>query len=324
MLRYAYQVSSEFGIYPLLGSVVRALGQERWRVAVVSWEKKSPDFLSFQKLLKDPQRLAVLTWNEFQKSDDNTSYDLVLFTGEKSKFQQHLSDDELSARSHLMYIEKNPQIDEFDLISAFDIQELHSEGVIAVTGTAQGGGKGKTTTALGLAAEHFLKGEKVAIVQWFKEKKAGHLTWSISEHRFPDQLLHPERFSFYATGAGFVGSPNLDRVNEEAAHKQKAREGVELATQLIQSGEYSIVVLDEFVDTLLEVMSYLPYRLLEVGEVQALLKVAINSKTKVVVTGRQVTPEWETYIKTAITISEVKHPFKTSGGKQKAVPGLDY
>lgn len=309
-MNYAYVSPNKIGKYPLLGSVVRAIGQSSWKILVLATEEEAEVYKKLKDQLKNADRLDLSTLERFEKSKERDDYHLII-----SQYPDTIIN---SVKSHVMTLGKHPKSEEYDLISQFEVKELQSKGVIAITGN----GKGKTTSALGFAVEAFLNKRKVAIVQWFKEKKAGHLTWSISEHRFPEELKRSEDFVFYATGAGFVGSPNLDRVSEEKEHRQKAQEGVKLATQLIESGDYSAIVLDEFVDTLPEVMSYLPYRLLEIEEVQELLKFANESQTQVIVTGRKVTSEWEQFIKTSITVEEIKHPFKTSG--KKAVPGLDY
>lgn len=123
-------------------------------------------------------------------------------------------------------------------------------------------------------------------------------------------------------GAGFVGSPNMDRVKEEEEHQKKARIGLELARTIIAGGKYATVVLDEFVDTLPEVMTSLPYELLQVSDIQNILKLAEESQTQVIITGRQMTHSWEKFVKESIVISQVKHPYATRG--TAAISGLDF
>ena len=46
-----------------------------------------------------------------------------------------------------------------------------------------GNGKGKTSAALGVGVRAALSGMKVAIVQWYKEKR-----WPIAEHKIGDKF----------------------------------------------------------------------------------------------------------------------------------------
>lgn len=300
-LRYAYNVPSELELYPLLGSAVRALGKKQWNIAVFGSEHQRKIFQTLRDKLKTSVLLQVPG-----DLDSSQSIDLVL------------SFSPIRVLTHSMVIDRLPVLEQYDLISAFTLDQLRRKGVVALTGT----GKGKTTTAIGIATESFLKGGRVAVIQWFKEKKSGDLTWAINEHAFPNQLKLPDQFQFFPTGAGFVGSPNMDRVAEETEHRAKAESGFHLAKKLILSGEYSTIVLDEFLDTLPEVMNSLPYRLLDLAQVQELLHLAQDTSSQIVVTGRQVIPELAQLIKTSITITEVKHPWSSRGAG--AVSGLDF
>lgn len=321
-LEYAYITSDAYSSYPLLGSVIRALGKKNWKVLVLAPKEEQSVFLQLKATLKNPDRLTVLSFDQLSKINDQ-SFELVLSQYADPKLNQQIRNHlQILGKSHVMTVDSSPSFEEYDLISSFEVQELHPQGVVAITGTKTSGGKGKTTTALGMAVEKLAEGNTVAIVQWFKEKNTGELTWAINEHYFADQLVVPERFAIYPTGAGFVGSPNMDRVAEENEHREKAWAGVQLAKELILSREYSTIVLDEFVDCLSEVMPMLPYPLLELKVVQELLQLAADSGIQVIVTGRKITPEWERFVKTSITISEVKHPWSTR--KAGAVSGLDF
>jgi ATP:corrinoid adenosyltransferase len=325
-LIYAYQTSAGLGFYPLVGSLIRAVGK-KWRVLVVTPPEYLEFFEKFQNILLSPEIIVLTTRNELEKSLITSSkpFDLVLSLYDDSTFNNSLrSHPQIKGYSHVMVIDSEPTFEEYDLISQFKTTKLHNTGVTAITGT----GKGKTTTALGMLAETFLNGgqtnktNKVAVIQWFKEKKSGTLTWSINEHAFPDLLREPTDFQFYPTGAGFVGSPTMDRVAEIKEHTQRAQAGVELAKKFIASGEYQGLVLDELVDTLPQVMKYLPEPLLAIEDVQNLLDYARQHSLQTIVTGRQITPEWSDYIKTSVVISEIKHPW--SSHKKGALSGLDF
>ncbi|MBU2052366.1 cob(I)yrinic acid a,c-diamide adenosyltransferase, partial [Patescibacteria group bacterium] len=57
-----------------------------------------------------------------------------------------------------------------------------------------GDGKGKTSAALGVAVRAALSGLKVAIVQWYKEKR-----WSIAEHKIGKYI---KNIRIYPLGSG--------------------------------------------------------------------------------------------------------------------------
>ncbi|MEO8581220.1 MAG: cob(I)yrinic acid a,c-diamide adenosyltransferase [Patescibacteria group bacterium] len=317
-LEYAYTGSDTS--YAVLGSLVRAIGKG-WNILVIAPPDRQRIFQQLHTELEAPELLNVISIEQFETAQQSQKgkFDLVVSLYSNSDVNKTIRNSpSVLGKSYVMTVDANPDPKEYDLISGFTRNRIRESGVIGITGS----GKGKTTTALGIAMESVLEGGRGAVIQWFKEKKSGALTWAINEHNFPDAMYNPNQLSFHPTGAGFVGSPNMDRVTEEVEHREKAVEGVELAKKLIATGEYTVIVLDEFVDTLKEVMSYLPYPLLELETVQELLALARESSTQVVVTGRQVTPEWEGFIQDSIVISEVKHPW--SSKKAGAVSGLDF
>lgn len=309
-LEYLYQIPESYAHLPLLGSAVRALGKE-WSVEVDFEGKQDVVFQRLKDLLKEPERLRI-------NAGDNES-DLLLIGGKQAELINRRRDSiHTLGRRHVMT--SGQDIDEnYDLVSGFNISTLNEQGVIAITGA----GKGKTTTAIGFAAETMTSGRKTAIVQWFKERKSGRMTWSINEHFFPQMLKSPELMRFEPMGLGFFGSPTMDRVAEYKAHKAKACEGLELAKELIHSGDYGLVVLDEFVDTVPEISANIEVPLIDLEEVQFFLdEVNQQNQTQVVVTGRQVTDDWRQYVGHSIVIDEIRHPWSTR--QAGAVSGLDF
>jgi ATP:corrinoid adenosyltransferase len=300
---------------PLVGSVIRALGKG-WKVTILAQEE---GLVFWQDLAQDwlPGRLEVVV-----TLAENANCNVLVLDSSLSHEQQRawLESEQVVGKMHV--ISAGPLNHEFpyNLISQFTLEHQKLEGVRAFVGT----GKGKTTSALGWAWQE-ARGKPVAVVQWFKEKSSGHLTWAINEHFAAKQLRHPEQLSFYPTGLGFYGSPALDRVKGEQAyqyHRERALEGVSLAGRLLREKEIGALVLDEFVDTLQAVSGNLPQDLLLLSEIQALLRDAVQSKIPVAVSGRRVTPEWSEFVATKIEIKNLRHPWTHE--KRAAVSGLDF
>ncbi|MEM6850488.1 MAG: cob(I)yrinic acid a,c-diamide adenosyltransferase, partial [Pseudomonadota bacterium] len=85
------------------------------------------------------------------------------------------------------------------------------------------------------------------------------------------------------------------------------------ATEMMASGDYDLIVLDE-------INIALRYDYLSISTVIAALK-ARSDRTSVVLTGRDAKPELCDYADLVSEMREVKHPFKSG---IKAQRGLDY
>lgn len=321
-LEYLYQAGPGVALYPLLGSCLRALGKG-WTVQVLSTHHLSP-FSALQNLLKDPEKLLLenLADESVPASLEETKANLVLIDAVDSPHTIKALRDRLLGKAHLMVGGDDPLPDDYDLISRFLSQDLQKQGVLSFTGP----GKGKSSSAFGVALQAAVQGERAAIVQWFKEPKGPRGTWSINEHYFPEELRDPTRVEFYPTGAGFFGSANLDRVQGPEAyayHRNAALQGATLATELIASGQYRVVVLDELVDTLSDISQNIPQSLLDEKVIRDLLSLSLNHPAvKVVVTGRRVTPHWADLIQRSYVIEEIRHPWSSRG--KAAISGLDF
>ena len=88
-----------------------------------------------------------------------------------------------------------------------------------------GEGKGKTSAALGVAMRAVGQGKKVAMVQWYKERR-----WKIGEHNLPELLKKP-LFEIYPMGQGFYKLPTDHASSGE--HHQAAQEALKLAKKLL-------------------------------------------------------------------------------------------
>jgi len=94
-----------------------------------------------------------------------------------------------------------------------------------------GDGKGKTTAALGLALRAAGAGARVFIAQFAKGRPSAEMA---ALQRFADLITIKQ----YGRGRFIVGEPDPEDV-------EAAREGLEEAQNVIASGEYSLVILDE-------------------------------------------------------------------------------
>lgn len=325
-LEYAYQTTPKLGKLPSFGSVVRALGKG-WKVCIITSRPDQTELSFFKNVLMKPESFHVLSVEE-AKVADFSIFHLVLFDEVEYELISELRNSpNILGKSHVMAVEQRSatELFEYDLISHFSEETFQSQGVTAITGN----GKGKTTSALGLAIQSLSKTPKakIIVIQWFKEKKqSGDLTWAINEHQFPQLLKDPKVLEFFPTGLGFYGSPKMDRVKGDNAyqkHRLKAYEGLQLARRAVESGKYNLVVLDELIDTVKEIAQNIEFPLIGLKDLQEFLAFCVlQTKTPIVVTGRRVTEDWREYISRSIVITEVKHPW--SSHHRGAVSGLDF
>ncbi len=103
-----------------------------------------------------------------------------------------------------------------------------------------GDGKGKTTSAFGVALRAVGRGWKVLMIQytkmgeWPKGEPMGEIVGA--------RRLAPD-LEVISTGIGFVSI--LGDPYTFAEHREAAQKGLELARQTMASGEYDLLILDE-------------------------------------------------------------------------------
>ncbi|HEY4744595.1 MAG TPA: cob(I)yrinic acid a,c-diamide adenosyltransferase [Desulfuromonadaceae bacterium] len=171
--------------------------------------------------------------------------------------------------------------------------------VVVITGH----GKGKTTSALGMAVRACGHGMKVCIIQFMKgDLYAGE--WDGIKRMNCDIELH-------ATGKGFCGI----RGNPYpwAEHRANAQEAIKLARTKMESGGFHILILDE-------INNALKLRLLDLEQVVSML----HNKPPpmhLILTGRDAHPQVIELADTVSEIHEVKHAFHRDIEPQ---PGIDY
>lgn len=163
-----------------------------------------------------------------------------------------------------------------------------------------GNGKGKSSSAFGMAIRTLGHGKKVGVVQFIK----GAMT--TGEEQFLRRF--PEEVSFYAMGEGYTWETQ-DRERDIVC----AEKAWERAQGFLKDPEIGLVVLDEL-------NIALKYRYLDVQRVIADLD-ARPEMQHVVVTGRAAPPE---LIEAADTVTEmqvVKHAFAAGIAAQ---PGIEW
>lgn len=161
-----------------------------------------------------------------------------------------------------------------------------------------GNGKGKSSSAFGMAVRSLGWGMKVAIVQYVKGK------WETGERNFFE--ANPELLTWEVMGEGFTWDTQ-DRALDIAA----ARAAWERSKALILDPQYEFVILDELNIVLRD--DTLPF-----GEVLAFLKDRPLSK-HICITGRSARSELLEIADLVTEFTEVKHPFKAGFKAQKGV-----
>lgn len=163
-----------------------------------------------------------------------------------------------------------------------------------------GNGKGKTSAALGLALRAIGRGLKVCLIQFIKGGFDYGELYAVKN--LPN-------FTLKAFGRGrFITSEPPEEEDIKLAN-----EALELAKEIVQTGEYDIVILDE-------VNVALHLKLIRLQDVVDIIKKK-PEKVEMILTGRDA-PESIIELADLVTeFKEIKHPF--SKGYQ-ARKGIEY
>ena len=166
-----------------------------------------------------------------------------------------------------------------------------------------GGGKGKTSAALGLVLRAVGYNHKVCMIQFVKG------TWHYGELDSAKRLA-PE-FELITAGKGFVGI--LDDKSPREDHVKAANDTLEISKEKIMSGNFDVVILDE--------INYaLQLKLLNLDDVIDLIK-SKPAELDLVLTGNHATKEVIELADLVTEMKEIKHPFKSG---LKAKKGIDF
>ncbi len=155
-----------------------------------------------------------------------------------------------------------------------------------------GGGKGKTTAALGMAVRAVGYGHHVLILQFIKG------SWHYGEI---DGLrrLAPE-VELVQGGEGFVGI--IDDTKERSEHEQAAAQALMLAREKIATDAYDLVILDE--------INYaLQLNLIELDPVKELIATRPH-RLDLVLTGNHAHPDLIEQADLVTEMREIKHPYQ--------------
>ncbi len=162
-----------------------------------------------------------------------------------------------------------------------------------------GDGKGKSTAAFGTAIRAIARGWKVAVVQFLKSGE-----WSVGEEKIGRDI----GIDWWALGDGFTWDSD-DMEESEAI----AREAWLHARNVIESGEYDVVVLDE-------VTYPINWGWVPVEEAVAAIE-ARPDRVNLILTGRDA-PEAIVEIADTVTdMKKVKHAFDAGIMARR---GIDY
>jgi len=148
-----------------------------------------------------------------------------------------------------------------------------------------GNGKGKTTAAFGLALRATGAGKSVFIAQFVKGQE-------YSEIKSVKQYLPLIKIKQYGLECFIINEPTQDDINI-------GRKGFEEVSEIIRTGEYDIIVLDEA-----NIAIY--YKLFSVVELLEVLKNKAK-KTEIIITGRYAPAELIDFADLVTEMKEVKH-----------------
>jgi cob(I)alamin adenosyltransferase len=162
-----------------------------------------------------------------------------------------------------------------------------------------GNGKGKTTAAMGVLFRAWGRDMKVIMLQFIK-----HTTANFGEQRAAQKI----GISMRAMGDGFTWR---SRDLEQSA--DLARALWEDAKEVITSGEYDVVVLDEFTYPM-------HYGWIPVEDVIEVLKQRPEMQ-HVIITGRHAPEALVDYADLVTEMNVVKHPYESG---IKAQPGIEF
>lgn len=180
------------------------------------------------------------------------------------------------------------------------LEPKERKGLIVVI---TGDGKGKTTSALGMAVRACGHGLRVCIIQFMKgDLYAGE--WDGIK-------LLDCAIELHATGKGFCGIQGNPYPWME--HRANAQDAIDLVHEKIVSGGFDLLILDE-------INNAVKLKLVDLEQVLAILR-AKPPLMHLILTGRDAHPEVIGLANTVSEIKEIKHAYRKDIEPQ---PGIDY
>lgn len=174
---------------------------------------------------------------------------------------------------------------------------MKKKGLIMVL---TGDGKGKTTSALGMALRALGHGFKVIMIQFIKGSMRYGELHSVAG-------LTPA-FEIIPLGRGFV---HVDPHNPAAEDVDAAREALRVSAEKIQSDSYFMVILDE-------INNAIDYGLLDVQDVLAMLT-SKPPEVNVILTGRGAHPEILSRADLITEMKEIRHHYQQGEKSRKGI-----
>ncbi|NOQ45465.1 MAG: cob(I)yrinic acid a,c-diamide adenosyltransferase [Desulfobulbaceae bacterium] len=175
------------------------------------------------------------------------------------------------------------------------MSEKKTKGLLLVL---TGNGKGKTTSALGLAFRALGHGHKVSMIQFLKG------SWKYGEMESAKSFSH--LLDFHVMGRGFTWKS--DDIEKDIV---VACEAWEFAKKTIQDNKHHLVILDE--------LTYLiNYKMIAEQEIIDTL-LARPEAMHVVVTGRGASENLIRAADLVTEMQEIKHPYKNGIKAQKGI-----
>lgn len=163
-----------------------------------------------------------------------------------------------------------------------------------------GNGKGKSTAAFGMVLRAWGRGFRICVIQFLKNESG---KWG--------EVLAAQKLGieWHISGDGFTWtSRDMD------ATIARARLGWQLAQEKIASGQYDLIVLDEFTYPL-------TFGWLDLAETLHWLKENKPASLHLVITGRDAPAALIEYADLVSESQEIKHPFQRG---IKAQPGVEF
>ncbi len=171
--------------------------------------------------------------------------------------------------------------------------------VVVITGY----GKGKTTSAMGMALRAVGHGMKVCIIQFMKGDLYTGEWDGIKKLGGCVELT--------TTGKGFCGIEG--NPYPQAEHRRNAQDAIALVYTKMESGQFDLLVVDE-------INNALDLNLVDLSQVHDLLD-RRPALTHLILTGRNAHPEIMDRADTVSAIREIKHAYRQG---IEAQPGIDF
>ena len=160
-----------------------------------------------------------------------------------------------------------------------------------------GNGKGKTTAAIGLGIRAIGDGLKVIMIQFMKGRRYSEI----------DVLQHIKNFTVVQFGRDeFVSKEKPEQIDIDLARK-----GMIYSREIVQKGQYDLVILDE-------INVAVAFNLISLGDVIELLEKKPEA-LELVLTGRYASPELIKHADIVSEILEIKHPYQKGVQSRKGI-----